>query len=74
MQVIWHLGNVVQAAGGWAWTTQTLGWTGLLALVFALYGLAISASATPFTALLVDISEEDNRSKIVGIVWSLLMV
>ena len=74
VQVMWQLGNAVQANGGWAWTTQTLGWTGLLAFVFAVYGLAISASATTFTALLVDISEEDNRSKIVGIVWSLLMV
>lgn len=74
VQVMWQLGNAVQTNGGWAMTTQTLGWTGLLALVFAVYGLAISASATTFTALLVDISEEDNRSKIVGIVWSLLMV
>ena len=74
VQVIWQLGNVVSAAGSWAWTTQTYGWIGLLALIFAIYGIAISASSTTFTALLVDISEEDNRSKIVGIVWSMLMV
>lgn len=71
VQVVWQLGFSLQAVG---WTTQTYGWTGLLALIFALYGLAISASSTPFTALLVDISDEDNRSKLVGIVWSMLMV
>jgi len=74
LQVIWQLGNVVQAAGSWSWTTQTYGWIGLLALIFALYGIATSASSTTFTALLVDVSEEDNRSKLVGIVWSMLMV
>lgn len=74
LQVMWQLGNVVTTAGGWAWTTQTYGWTGFLALVFALYGIAISASGTAFGALLVDVSEEDNRSKVVGIVWSMLMV
>jgi BCD family chlorophyll transporter-like MFS transporter len=36
--------------------------------------LAICASGTAFAALLVDISEEDNRSQVVGIVWSMLMV
>lgn len=74
VQVMWQLGNAVQATNGWAWTPQTFALTGLLALVFAIYGIAISASATTFVALLVDVSEEDNRSKLVGIVWSLLMV
>jgi BCD family chlorophyll transporter-like MFS transporter len=46
----------------------------LLALIMAIYGLAVSSSSTPFTALLVDISEEENRSKLVAIVWSMLMV
>ncbi|MBD1905338.1 BCD family MFS transporter [Funiculus sociatus GB2-A5] len=74
VQVMWQLGNVVQAAGGWVWTTQTYGWTAVLALIFALYGLALSMSSTPFAALLVDVSDEDNRSQLVGIVWSMLMV
>ena len=46
----------------------------MLGLMFIIYGLALSASSTPFAALLVDISDEDNRSKVVGIVWSMLMV
>ncbi|MCC5646808.1 BCD family MFS transporter [Nostoc sp. CHAB 5824] len=74
VQVIWQLNIAASSAGGWAWTTQTIGWTALLALVFAVYGLGICASSTAFAALLVDISEEDNRSKVVGVVWSMLMV
>lgn len=70
VQVIWQLGFSLQAG----WTTQTYGWAALLAMVFGFYGLAISASSTPFAALLVDVSDEDNRSKLVGIVWSMLMV
>ena len=74
VQVMWQLGNLVRSTGGWTWTTETYGWTALMALIFALYGIALSASSTPFTALLVDVSEEENRSKLVGIVWSMLMV
>lgn len=74
VQIVWQLGGVVRASGGWSWNAQTLGWTALLALVLACYGLAVSASSTPFTALLVDISEEDTRSKLVAVVWSMLMV
>ena len=74
LQVVWQLGNVVQANGSWVWTIQTCGWIGLLSLTFALYGMALSASFTAFTALLVDVSQEDNRSKLIGIVWSMLML
>ena len=52
----------------------TYGWVALLAGIFALYGLTLSSSSTPFAALLVDVSDQDNRSKLVGIVWSMLMV
>ncbi|MBD2022421.1 BCD family MFS transporter [Leptolyngbya sp. FACHB-36] len=74
VQAMWQLGSAVQTAGGWTWAPHTIGWLGLLAFVFVVYGLAISASSTAFMALLVDISEADNRSKLVGIVWSMLMV
>ena len=74
VQLMWQLGGAVQAAGGWSWSLRSSLWIGLLSFVFAIYGLAISASSTTFTALLVDISEEDNRSKLVGVVWSMLMV
>lgn len=71
VQVIWPLGKSFQTQS-WSWPTY--GWIALLGLVFAIYGLAISFSSTPFTALLVDISDEDNRSQLVGVVWSMLMV
>ncbi len=71
VQVMWALGDSV-AATGWSQTSQL--WVGALGLVFALYGLALSSGSTPFAALLVDISEEEERSQLVGIVWSMLMV
>lgn len=71
MQVVWQLGASIQVNGfnGIAYL-----WAGLLALIFAGYGLALSASSTPFTALLFDVSDEENRSKLISIVWSMLMV
>ncbi len=70
-QVMWQLGDSVQAVG---WTGPTQLWAVALGGVFALYGLALSSGSTPFAALLVDVSDEDQRSKLVGIVWSMLMV
>lgn len=74
VQVIWQLNNSGISDSTGIWSTATIGWLAVLSLVFAIYGLAICASGTTFAALLVDISEEDNRSQIVGIVWSMLMV
>ena len=71
LQVIWQLGGSLQADG---WSSTTYAWTAVLALMFGLYGVALSASSTPFAAMLVDISDEDNRSQLVGVVWSMLMV
>ncbi|HEY9625843.1 MAG TPA: BCD family MFS transporter [Coleofasciculaceae cyanobacterium] len=70
VQVMWKVGDSLGTVG---WTTPTYLWTGLLALIFALYGLAVSACSTPFTTLLVDVSDEDNRSKLVGMDWSMLI-
>jgi MFS transporter, BCD family, chlorophyll transporter len=71
VQVLWQLADSLKSSG---WSTTTYGWMGLLAFMFALYGICLSASSTPFAALLVDVSDEDNRSKVVGIVWAMLMV
>jgi BCD family chlorophyll transporter-like MFS transporter len=46
----------------------------LLTLLFLAYGTAISASATPFAALLVDVTEERERPMLVSIVWTMLTV
>lgn len=70
VQVMWQLGEHVANFG---WGSSAYPWAGLLAAVFALYGLALSAT-TPFTALLVDVSDEKTKSKIVGIGWSMLMI
>ena len=74
VQAVWQLGKAVEASGGWQWNSQTIGWSALLGLIMAIYGLAVSCSSTPFTALLVDITEEERRSKLIAIVWSMLMV
>ena len=55
-------------------TSAVIGRGLILAVVFLLYGLAISASSTPFAALLVDVSTEKQRPALVSIVWSMLMV
>jgi Major Facilitator Superfamily. len=73
VQCIWQLGASLPESG-WAWTPAVTGWTVLIGGLFALYGLSLSASSTPFAALLVDVSHEGERPKLVGIVWSLLMV
>ncbi len=71
LQVIWQIGESLQATG---WSVGTYAWAGILALVFVVYGFALSASSTPFAALLVDVSDEDNRSKVIAVVWSMLMI
>lgn len=71
LQAIWQLGYSIEISG---WTPITYFWSIIVALAFAIYGFALSASSTPFAALLVDISDEDNRSKLIGVVWSMLMV
>ena len=70
-QVMWQLGRSVHEIG---WNGITYGWAIALGIMFALYGMSISLSSTPFAAMLVDISDEEDRSKLVGIVWSMLMV
>lgn len=67
--VLW-LAAASQAGDGAAVLQRGL----LLTLVFLLYGLAISASSTPFAALLVDVSSERQRPQLVSIVWSMLTV
>jgi MFS transporter, BCD family, chlorophyll transporter len=74
VQVMWRLGDNVRALGSGNWTAATYGWALLLGIVFGCYGLAVSASSTPFATLLVDVTDEDNRSKIVSIDWSMLLL
>jgi BCD family chlorophyll transporter-like MFS transporter len=71
VQVVWRIGRSMEIYG---WGTQVYPWVVMLALLFAIYGLALSATSTPFTALLVDVSDEQSRSRLVGIGWAMLMV
>ncbi|MBL1174088.1 BCD family MFS transporter [Pantanalinema sp. GBBB05] len=69
VQVMWQLGAVSRTAG---WGSSAYGWTIALAAVFGLYGIALSSSSTPFATLLVDVTDEDDRAKLVGIDWAML--
>ena len=71
VQVVWQIGSAVEAQG---WGPAAYPWVGLLALVFAGYGLALSSTSTPFTALLVDVSDDETQSQLVGIGWGMLML
>ncbi len=70
VQVMWQLGASLKAVG---WTLTTYGWAGLLGSIFALYGLSVSMCSTPFATLLVDITDEDDRSRVVAVDWSMLI-
>jgi BCD family chlorophyll transporter-like MFS transporter len=67
--VLW-VADASQAGDGAA----VLGRCLLLTLLFLAYGMAIAASATPFAALLVDVTEERERPVLVSIVWTMLTV
>ena len=50
-----------------------LGIAGLCGL-YALYGLAVSLATTPYLALVIDRTDEQERPRAVGIIWCMLMV
>jgi MFS transporter, BCD family, chlorophyll transporter len=70
VQAIWQMATSLYQTG---WSGATLAWISLLIVLFGMYGVAIGAASTPFTTLLVDITDEEERSKIVGIDWAMLL-
>lgn len=70
VQVMWQLGATIAESG---WGPQAYPWLGVFAGIFVVYGLALCATSTPFTALLVDVSDDKTRSQLVGIGWSMLL-
>ena len=42
--------------------------------LFALYGLAVSMATTPYLALVIDLTDESERPRAVGLIWCLLTV
>ncbi|MBD2325477.1 BCD family MFS transporter [Alkalinema sp. FACHB-956] len=71
VQPLWQMGLSLKSPGGWEAATV---WIALSTFLFGLYGIAISASSTPFATLLVDITDEDQRSKVVAIDWAMLLM
>jgi MFS transporter, BCD family, chlorophyll transporter len=70
VQLMWRLNDSL-VTGGWSADTYTK--AGLLTLGFGVYGLAVSICSTPFATLLVDVSDDDNRSQLVAIDWGMLI-
>jgi len=68
--LIFHVGGLLRAG-----LQPQLGF-GIAALcgLFALYGLAISLATTPYLALVIDRTSEEERPRAVGIIWCLLTV
>ena len=71
VQVMWKLGDSFILTG---WSPTSIGLAIALGTIFGLYGISVSASSTPFATLLVDVTDERDRSKIVSIDWSMLLV
>ena len=59
-------------SGGGTWSIG-LGIAALCGL-FALYGLAVSLATTPYLALVIDLTDEQERPRAVGLIWCLLTV
>lgn len=74
VQPLWKVGVLLNKMSGNNDLLQAAEWIALSTLLFGLYGIAISASSTPFATLLVDITEEEDRSKIVAVDWAMLLV
>ncbi|MEB3307724.1 MAG: BCD family MFS transporter [Cyanobacteriota bacterium] len=68
--LIFHVAAVLQAG------TAAARWGGMAALfsLFACYGLAVSLASTPYLALVIDRTSEQERPRAVGLIWCLLTV
>ncbi len=74
VQPLWKVGALLNKTSGSNNLLQATEWIVLSTILFGLYGIAISASSTPFATLLVDITEEEDRSRIVAVDWAMLLV
>jgi MFS transporter, BCD family, chlorophyll transporter len=68
--LIFHLDQAFASASGLAVAGGALALCGL----FALYGLAVSMATTPYLALVIDLTDEPERPRAVGLIWCLLTV
>lgn len=63
LQIVWRLGE----------STDTL-WVALLALVLGVYGVFLFMVAVSGLALVYDISSANDRSRVMGVVWSMMLI
>lgn len=63
LQVTWQVG----ATGAWKWAV-------LLGLTLALYGLCLFMVAVAGLALVHDIAPRNDRSRVMGIVWAMMLI
>ena len=68
--LIFHVAELLKASSGWA----LAGGVAALCGLFAAYGLAISLATTPYLALVIDRTTEEERPRAVGLIWCLLTV
>jgi len=45
-----------------------------LCILFSLYGLAVSMATTPYLALVIDLTTEQERPKAIGVIWCMLTI
>ncbi len=68
--IIFRVGQVLQQGSPGAIALAVLA----LGALFACYGLAISLATTPYLALVIDRTSEEERSRAVGVIWCMLTV
>ena len=68
--LIFHVAGLLQSGSGSALAGGIAGLCGL----FACYGLAVSLATTPYLALVIDRTTEQERPRAVGLIWCLLTV
>ena len=68
--LMFHMGRLLEQGGSGVIAWAVAAFCGL----FALYGLAISLATTPYLALVIDRTTEEERPRAVGIIWCMLTV
>lgn len=68
--LIFHVAGLLQAGS----RAALAGGVAALCGLFACYGLAISLATTPYLALVIDRTSEQERPRAVGLIWCLLSV
>ncbi len=68
--LIFHVAELLQAGSAAA----LIGGVAALCGLFACYGLAVSLATTPYLALVIDRTTEQERPQAVGLIWCLLTV